>query len=125
RTLPYCGELAITTLHDVARVANVSVSTASRYLRGQGYVSVEAGKRVEAAVRQLGYHPNAVARSLRPERTYTLALVVPELENRFFTTISRGVEDVANAAGYAVILCNTDEQDEKQERYLHALLERK
>jgi LacI family transcriptional regulator len=52
-------------------------------------------------------------------------LVVPEIENPFYTTVSRGVEDVANATNYAVMLCNTDEEEDKQERYLHALLERK
>lgn len=116
---------AVNTLRDVAREAKVSVSTASRYVRQDGYVSPQAGHRISAAMRQLGYRPNGVARSLRHKRTSTLALVVPEIENPFFTTVSRGVEDVANAAGYAVIFCNTDENEEKQARYLHALLERK
>jgi LacI family transcriptional regulator len=116
---------AMSTLRDVARFAEVSVSTASRYLRRDGYVSPQAGQRVAVAMQQLGYRPNEVARSLRHRRTRTLALVVPEIENPFFTTVSRGVEDVANAAGYAVIFCNTDENEAKQERYLRALLERK
>lgn len=117
-------EVAISTLYDVARVARVSTSTASRYVRGVGYVSPTTGARIEAAMHQVGYRPNAIARSLRHQRTHTLALVVPEIENPFYTTVSRGVEDVANAGGYAVIFCNTDEQEEKQGRYLHALLER-
>lgn len=115
----------MSTLHDVAARAQVSVATASRYLRKEGYVSAEAGRRIEAAMDQLGYRPNGVARSLRRRRTHTLALVVPEIENPFFTTISRGAEDVANAAGYALIVCNTDESEQKQARYLQALLERK
>jgi LacI family transcriptional regulator, galactose operon repressor len=115
----------MSTLHDVARTANVSVATASRYLRKDGYVSLHAGQRIEAAMRQLGYRPNGVARSLRHRRTRTLALIVPEIENPFFTTVSRGAEDVANTAGYAVIFCNTDESEQKQAQYLQALLERK
>jgi len=108
----------------VARAARVSISTASRYVRGVGYVSPATGARIEMAVRQVDYRPNAIARSLRHQRTHTLALVVPEIENPFYTTVSRGVEDVANAEGYAVIFCNTDEQEVKQGRYLQALLER-
>jgi LacI family transcriptional regulator len=115
----------VSTLRDVALAAEVSLATASRYLRKEGYVSLEAGQRIELAMRQLGYRPNGVARSLRHRRTRTLALIVPEIENPFFTTISRGAEDVANAAGYALIVCNTDENEQKQGRYLQALLERK
>jgi LacI family transcriptional regulator len=114
----------MTTLRDVAQAASVSVSTASRYFHKQGYVSADARKRIQSAAEQLGYRPNAVARSLRRRRTLTVALVVPEIENPFFTTISRGVEDVAYAAGYTVFVCNTDEQEDRQDHYLQALLER-
>lgn len=113
------------TLRDVARTAEVSLSTASRYFRENGYVSADARERIRAAAQALRYRPNGVARSLRHQRTLTLALVVPEIENPFYTTVSRGVEDVASAANYAVMLCNTDEREDKQLWYLNALLERK
>lgn len=112
------------TLRDVAQVAGVSVSTASRHFHEKGYVSADARKRIQSAAERLGYRPNAVAASLRHRRTLTLALVVPEIENPFYTTVSRGVEDVAYASGYTIVVCNTDEQEEKQDRYLQALLER-
>ncbi|MFN2297220.1 MAG: LacI family DNA-binding transcriptional regulator, partial [Anaerolineales bacterium] len=84
----------------------------------------ETKKRVKAAIRQLGYVPNTLARSLRSRRTCTLALVLTDITNPFWTTVARGAEDTASKAGFSMMLGNTDESEEKQSRYITALLEK-
>jgi LacI family transcriptional regulator len=80
---------------------------------------------VEAVIAELRYVPNALARSLRSRKTGLLALIVTDITNPFFTTIARGVEDVANERGFSVILCNTDENEDKQIDYLTVLLQKR
>jgi LacI family transcriptional regulator len=113
------------TIHDVAKHAGVGAITVSRVVNHSGYISPEMRARVEQAIAELGYVPNTLARSLRSRRTHTLALIVTDITNPFFTTLARGVEDAASAAGYAVIFCNTDESAEKEARYLQVLLEKR
>lgn len=112
------------TIRDVAQRAGVAPITVSRVVNHDGYVSAETRVRVEAAIAELGYVPNRLARGLRSKRTYTLALVLTDITNPFWTTVARGVEDVAESAGFNVILCNTDESEEKQEKYLRVLLQK-
>jgi LacI family transcriptional regulator len=114
----------MSTISDVAKRAGVSAMTVSRVLNGTGYTSVETRARVEAAVEELGYVPNALARQLRSKRTKTIALLVSDISNPFFTTIARGVEDVAMGHGFSVMYCNTDESEAEEERYLLMLIER-
>ena len=113
------------TIRDVAKRAGVAPITVSRVINNSGYVSAETRVRVEAAVDELGYVPNRLARSLRLNRTNTLALVVTDITNPFWTTVVRGVEDAANDAGFTVILCNTDESETKQDAYLQVLLQKR
>jgi LacI family transcriptional regulator len=77
---------------------------------------------VEAAIAELGFVPNRLASGLRSKRTNTLALVLTDITNPFFTTVARGVEDAASQAGYTVIFCNTDESVSKEHMYVHMLL---
>ena len=112
------------TIKDVAKRAGVSPITASRVINDSGYVRESTRRRVEEAVGALGYVPNRIARSLRSKRTHTLALVVSDITNPFWTTVARGVEDVANAGGYSVILCNTDESPIKEDSYVRVLLQK-
>ena len=109
---------------EVADHAGVSAMTVSRVLNNSGYVSAATRQRVELAIAELGYVPNALARQLRSKRTKMLALVVSDISNPFFTTIARGVEDAASARGFAVMFCNTDESDEEEARYVRLLVER-
>ena len=109
---------------EVADRAGVSAMTVSRVLNNSGYVSAATRQRVELAIAQLGYVPNALARQLRSKRTKMLALVVSDISNPFFTTIARGVEDAASTRGFAVMFCNTDESAEEESRYLRLLVER-
>lgn len=112
----------IVGIKDVARVAGVSPATVSRVL-GRGTVSDELRALVEAAVRQTGYRPNLSARRLRSQHSQTIGLIVADIRNPFFTAVSRAVEDEAYQAGLRVILCNTDENPEKEALYLNLMEE--
>ncbi|WP_277209141.1 LacI family DNA-binding transcriptional regulator [Isoptericola croceus] len=102
---------------DVARRAGVSTATVSRALNGKN-VRPELAAAVRDAVAELGYSPDRTARSLRRRHSEVIALVLPDVENPFFTAVARGVEDVALEAGLSVVLCNTDDRADKEERYL-------
>ncbi|MCU0503842.1 MAG: LacI family transcriptional regulator [Anaerolineae bacterium] len=112
------------TIREVAERAGVSTMTVSRVINNSGYTSRAARARVEAVIAEMGYVPNALARSLRFKQTKTLALVLSDITNPFFTTIARGVEDVANRHGFNVIFGNTDESEEKQAEYLNVLVQK-
>jgi LacI family transcriptional regulator len=114
----------VSTLTDVARLAGVSTMTVSRVINNSGYVSPEARARVTMAIAELGYMPNVLARQLRSKRTKTIALVLTDIANPFFTTIARGVEDAARAQGYAVMFCNTDESEVEEIEYVRVLIQR-
>jgi LacI family transcriptional regulator len=106
-------------------MAGVSTMTVSRVVNGSGYTSPEAQARVKLAIAELGYMPNGLARQLRSKRTKTIALVVTDIRNPFFTTIASGVEDTARARGYAVMFCNTYESDVEEAEYVRVLIERR
>lgn len=112
----------MTTIADVARRAGVSTVTVSRVLNDARKVNPTTRERVERAIKELHYVPSVAARSLRSKRTNTLALIVPDISNLFWTTIVTGVEDVALSRGYSVFFCNTDERLDKQLRYLDVII---
>lgn len=112
-------------LLDIARRAGVAPITVSRVINNSGYVSQSTRERVEAAVKELGYVPNTIARGLRSKRTHTLALIVTDITNPYFTSMARGVEDVAGSYDYTVIYCNTDESESKEEKYANMLAQRR
>lgn len=114
----------MSTIRDVAQQAGVSTMTVSRVINSSGYTSQETRERVNRAITELGYVPNAVARHLRSKQTKTIALVLSDITNPFFTTIARGVEDVAGARGFGVMFCNTDESETEENNYLHMLIQR-
>ncbi len=115
----------MTTLNDVARRAGVSTMTVSRVVNGSAHISEETRVRVNDAVTELGYMPNGPARQLRSQKTNTLALVVTDIRNPFFTTIAGGVEDTARAEGYAVMFCSTYENEAVESEYVRVLVERR
>lgn len=114
----------MSTIADVARRAGVSTMTVSRVVNNSGYASPEVRQRVLAAVSELGYVPNALARSLHVKRTHTLALVLTDIGNPFFTTVARGVEDAASSQGFSVMFCNTDESAEEEAGHVRVLLQK-
>jgi len=95
------------TIKDVARLSGVSSMTVSRVINGSDNVRPATRQRVERAIAELGYVPSRLARGLIRQKTGTLALIVPDVANPFFTLIVRGAEDVARRAGYRIILCDT------------------
>lgn len=112
----------MTTIRDVARRAGVAPITVSRVINDADYVSDSTRERVEQAITELGYVPNMLGPSLRFKQTRTVALILTDITNPFWTTVARGVEDAANERDYNVILCNSDESETKQANYLNLLL---
>ncbi|OLU26307.1 LacI family transcriptional regulator [Pseudomonas sp. PA15(2017)] len=113
------------TIKDVAARAGISYTTVSHVVNGTRPVSDLVRSKVEAAIAELGYVPSGVARSLRVRATGTLGLLVPNASNPYFAELARGIEDHAERNGYSVILCNSDDDTDKQLRYLRVLLERR
>jgi LacI family transcriptional regulator len=114
----------MTTVLDVAKRAGVSPMTVSRVVNGSGPVSARLRARVEKALKETGYVPNTVARNLRTKRTDTIGLVMPDITNPFFTHVVRGVEVAARAAGYSLLLTNTDQRPDEEQRLVTMLLQR-
>lgn len=112
------------TVLDVAKLAGVAPITVSRVINNAGYISQETKEKVEAAIQELGYVPNTLARGLRSKKTNSIALVVADITNPYFTSMARGVEDVAGSNGYTVIYCNTDESEAKEDKYANILVQR-
>jgi LacI family fructose operon transcriptional repressor len=108
----------MTQIKDVAKQAGVSVASVSRVMAGHAGVSEATRQRVLEAVQALDYRPDLAARRLRSRRTDTIGLIVSDIRNPFFTEVSRAVEDVAYQHRMRVILCNADEDPEKEALYL-------
>ena len=109
---------ALVKMSDVAREARTSVATVSRVLNNNDKVDPELVQRVIAAAAKLGYTPNPLARNLRLQRTNLWLLIISDIENTFFTSVARGVEDVARQNGFSVALCNADEDEKKESQYI-------
>jgi len=109
------------TMRDVARLARVSITTVSHVINGTRFVSPDLRARVLEAMGLLRYRPNMLARSLRLKQSRIIGLLVPDNMNPFFAQLSRVVEDSGFAAGYSVILCNSDGKLEKEQAYIELL----
>ena len=109
------------TINDVAKKAQVSISTVSRVLNGTAFVNSEVKKRVEDAIRELAYQPNPAARSLRVNRSRIIGLLISDIQNPFFMSLIQGVEDEAHRNGYSLLLCNSNEDSNKEQQYLNVL----
>ncbi|MDR6538789.1 LacI family DNA-binding transcriptional regulator [Variovorax soli] len=113
------------TIKDVALRAGVSVTTVSHVVNDTRHVSAKVRERVEEAIRELGYVPSAVARSLKSNTTRTVGMLIPNSSNPYFAEIVRVVEDRCFGAGYTLVLCNTDDEPRRQSVYLQVLSERR
>lgn len=111
------------TIRDVAKLAGVSPATVSRAINGLT-VTDQSAIAVRAAVRELNFTPNRIARTLRRRTSEVIALVVPDIQHPYFTEIARGAADAAADAGYALVLCNTDSQIEKEAAYFEIAVAR-
>jgi len=114
----------MSTLKEVAKFADVSITTVSRVMNDASKVNPETRERVQKAMRKLDYNPSRVAQRLRASKGHSklLGLIIPDIQNQFYSHIVRGIEDVAYRKDYAVILCNTDENPNKEKFYLDVLM---
>ena len=102
------------TIKDVAKLADVSISTVSHVINGTRFVSPAATEKVHVAIEQLGYKPSAVARSLKTNRTRTIGMLTSSNTNPFFAEVIHGVEATCNERGYHLVLCNSGDDTEKK-----------
>ena len=109
-------------MRDVAHLAGVSTATVSRVLNNHQHISEDTRSKVISAIEQLDYQLNRVARRLRMERTQILGLIISDIANPFFTSVVRGIEDVAYENEYSLLLCNSDEHLAKEELYIRVLM---
>lgn len=109
------------TVNDVAKLSNVSRQTVSRVVNNKGEVAEATRQRVLAAINELGYHPNSLARSLVTNRTQAIGLAVPNIDHPYFPLIARGVEDAASELGYSVFLCNAAGSESRERQALQRL----
>lgn len=112
------------TVKDVAKQAKTSVATVSRVINNSGFVSPDLKKRVIKVINELEYHPNAIAKSLKKDKTNMIGLLISDITNPFFSAIVRGVEDTVYKEGFTVFLCNTDKDKNKENKYIMQLLEK-
>lgn len=110
------------TLADVARAAGVSLTTVSRVLNNRGYLSQRTRDRVAAAIAELGYRPNQVARALHGKSTRSVGLIVPTVALPFFGELAEGVEDALAARGYRTLVCNSMGRADREREYLDLLV---
>lgn len=110
------------TIKDVAARAGISSTTVSHTINGTRFVDPDTKERVWAAVRELGYRPNGLARSLRRRETRTIGLIIPDNANPFFADLARAIEDIGFEQEYSVILCNSDRSEAKEAAYVEMLL---
>lgn len=112
------------TIYDVAREAGVSMATVSRVVNGNPNVKPTTRKKVIEAIKRLGYRPNAVARGLASKKTTTVGVIIPDISSVFYAELARGIEDIATMYKYNMILCNSDQNHDKELRLVNTLLEK-
>jgi LacI family transcriptional regulator len=112
------------TISEVAERAEVSKTTVSHVLSGKRPVTVGTRARVESAIRELGYRPDGLARSLRIRRTHMVALMIPDLTNPYYPLVARGLED-GTGGDYRTFICNTDALPEREEEFLEEITDRR
>lgn len=111
------------TIKDVAKIAGVSVATVSRVINESGYVNIDTRKKVEAAIKEMNYTPNEVARSLYKRKSKLIGLLLPDITNPFFPQLARGIEDRMQEHGYRIIFGNSDENEEKELDYIQTFIQ--
>src|SRR5579863_814237 len=113
------------SIYDVARESGVSVFTVSAVVNNKAHVGKSLREKVEAAIRKLNYRPNLIARSLAKQKTHTIGMIVPDIGNPFFPIVVRGAEDAAQKHGYNLLLCNSDDSLDKEEKAIELLLSKR
>ena len=106
------------TIKDVAKEAGLTVTTVSRVLNNRGYISDDARERVRLAMKELNYQPNEVARSLHKKSSKTIGVIVPHIRHPYFAEMISNIENIAYKKGYRILLCNSQEKEEKEKEYI-------
>ena len=119
------GEVLSVTIKDIAKLSGVSTATVSKIINGKDNdISRPTIEKVSKIIKELNYSPNTIARSMITKKTKTVGLVIPDVRNPFFTDLTRGAEDVANERGYSIFFCNTDDDLNKEIKYINNLIEK-
>lgn len=109
-------------MKEIAKLAGVSIATVSKVINGKdGSISEATRKKILKIVEEQNYIPNQVAKGLKVKQTNTIGLIIPDVMNLFFSELAKGVEDAADKLGYSVVLCNTNNDLEKEKHYLRML----
>jgi LacI family transcriptional regulator len=111
-----------TTIHDIARKLNITASTVSRALKDHPRISTETKKAVLRVAEKLNYQPNHIAAALRNGRSNIIGIIVPSVDRSFFSSVVRGIEEIANKAKYNVMVCQHYDSYEKEVQNINALL---
>jgi LacI family transcriptional regulator len=111
-----------TTIHDIAKKMNITASTVSRALKDHPRISEETKKEVRKVAVKLNYQPNHIAAALRNGKSNILGIIVPTIDRSFFSSVVRGIEEIANASKYNVMICQTYDNFEKEVSTVEALL---
>ncbi|WP_129599709.1 LacI family DNA-binding transcriptional regulator [Anaerophilus nitritogenes] len=111
----------MSNIREVAKKAGVGIATVSRYLNDTGYVSDEVKVKIKKAIDESNYKPNALARAIFTKNSKTIGLMVPNISNPFFNQMASIIEEYASNKGYHILLCNTDDNEEKERKYLDVL----
>lgn len=112
------------TIYDVAKKAGVSIATVSKVVNNTGRISDKTRNKVTEIMQALEYQPSSVAAALTGKKTFTIGVLVPDIANPFFAEVARALENNARETGYAIILCSTDYQPEREQEYLELLLKK-
>lgn len=109
------------TIYDIAKQANVSIATVSKVIHNTGRISSETRERVQTVMNDLGYRPSLLASAMTNKRTFTVGILIPDISNPFYPDVIRGAEDFAQQHNYSVLLCNTDNDPDKEIEYIELL----
>jgi len=113
------------TINDVAKKVNVSKSTISQYLNKRyEYMSLETKEKIDAAIKELGFRPNVLARGLKQKKSHTIGIILPTVLYSFSSQVARAIEDCCYSHGYHVIVCNSDDDPAKEKEYIGMLLDK-
>jgi DNA-binding LacI/PurR family transcriptional regulator len=119
------GTKVAATLKDIALSANVSTATVSRYLNSPEVVSPKTSKAIAQAIKENNYTPNDIARSLITQNSYTIGVILPDINNSFYPPVLRGIESTAEQHDYIMFLCNTDRNMQREKKYIDVLLSKR